>query len=311
MRRILLFTVAIVAVAVSLNAQETDSQAAPIPATVRERLTGLLPEPAPAAAKPTSEREFYSTDLYKYIDGAADAFLGFNLAAMVHQEYKAKDADVTVDIYDMGTSLDAFGMYAAERSPSYHFVPVGAEGYVGDFMLNFFQGEFYVKLAAFSDSGGAGPDLVPWAQAISARIGSDKSLPPALAILPTENRVAKSEKFVNKAPLGHDFLSPAMEATYSIEGKPVQLLISKASDAVAATERVNQLRDYFRKSGKIDPAPDVVPGGFRGSNPYDGEIVFFARGTHAILCINPPASPEPFLKEVLDHLASPKVDAEF
>jgi hypothetical protein len=296
-----------------LNAENSAAEAAPapIPANVRDRLAGLLPGLTSSEVKPASERKFYSTDLYEYIDGAADAFLGFNLVAMVHQDYKEQGADITVDIYDMGAPLNAFGMYAAERSPNYQFLPVGAEGYAGDFMLNFYQGEFYVKLSAFSDNGGRGPDLMPWAQAISSRIGSDKSTPAALSILPPGNRVARSEKFVNKAPLGHEFLAPAIEATYLIEGKSVLLLISKASDAAGAIGRVNQLRDYFRKSGKVAPGSDIVPGAFRGSNQYEGEIVFFSRGAYAVLCVNPPPQPKPFLKEVLDYLANPKTNSSF
>ena len=163
MRKVLLFLLVLAMAPAFLNAQdyEGESSPAPIPAGIQERLAGLLPEPAEAGAKPASERQFYSSDLYRYIDGAADAFLRFDLVAMVHQEYKAKDADITLDIYDMGNPLNAFGMYAAERSPSYHFLSLGAEGYVSDFILNFFQGEFYVKLSAFSNDGKSAPDLVP------------------------------------------------------------------------------------------------------------------------------------------------------
>jgi hypothetical protein len=313
MQKVLLFLVIIAMTPVFLHAQDnaSESSPAPIPAGIQARLAGLLPEPAEAGAKPASERQFYSSDLYRYIDGAADAFLGFDLVAMVHQEYKAKGADITVDIYDMGKPLNAFGMYAAERSPSYHFVPLGAEGYVSDFILNFFQREFYVKLSAFSDDGKSAPDLIPWAQAISAKIGTEKSMPVALSILPEEHRVAHSEKFVNKSPLGHDFLSPAIEATYLIEGKSVVLLVSKAADAAGATERVQQLQDYFRKSGKIGPRPDILPGAFRGSNQYEGEIVFFTRGAYAILCVNLPSQPETFIKAVVDHLANPQINSSF
>jgi hypothetical protein len=313
MPKVLLLMLVVLTAPIFIRAQSDDTApvAAPIPASVQERLAGLLPAPASVGAQPSGQRQFYSSDLYRYIDGAADAFLSFDLVAMVHQEYKAQDADITVDIYDLGTSLNAFGMYAAERSPSYHFVPVGAEGYVGDFMLNFVQGGFYVKLSAFGANGGAGPDLLPWAQAISARIGADKSLPAAVAILPAANRVAKSEKYVNKSPLGHDFLAPAMEATYQIEGKPVQLVISKSANPAAAAAKVTQLRDYFGKSGKVAPGPEAIAGSFVGSNKYEGNVLFFAREKYAVLCVNPPLPAEPFLREVLDHLARPQVNSSF
>ena len=313
MQKPILFLLLIVMPLAFLIAQDDSTESPPtiIPADIQTRLAGLLPEPAQTGAKPASERQFYSEDLYRYIDGAADAFLGYGLVAMIHQEYKSKDADITVDIYDMGKPLNAFGIYAAERSPSYKFLSVGTEGYASEFALNFFQSSFYVKLSAFSNNGASVPDLMPVAQAISSRIGAEKSMPAALSILPAEHRMAKSEKFVNKAPLGHDFLAPALEASYLIEGKPVLLLISKAYDAADAAARVNQLQEYFRKSGQLGSESDLIPGGFRGSNQYDGEIVFFVRGIYAVLCVNPPPQPEAFLKEVLNHLANPQINTSF
>jgi len=287
------------------------SPPAPVPTQIKERLARLLPQLAEAGTVTAGERQFYSFDLYRYIDGAADGFLAFDMIAMVHQEYKAKVVDITVDIYDMGKPLNAFGIYSAERSPNYHFLSLGAEGYASDFILNFFQSEFYVKLSAFSNDGKSVPDLAPLAQAICAKIGGEKLLPAALSILPAKHRLAHSEKFVGKAPLGHEFLSPAIEATYLIDGKQVILLISKASDAAGAGQRADQLRDYFLKSGKVAPAPNLVPGGFRGSNQYDGEIVFFLRGDYAVLCVNPPPHPEEFLHQVLDQLSKPEVDTLF
>ena len=177
MREVFLFLLLITTPAFLQAQDDAESSPAPIPAAIQARLAGLLPEPAEAGAKPASERQFYSSDLYKYIDGAADAFLSFDLVAMSHQEYETKDADVTVDIYDMGKPLNAFGMYAAERSPNYHFLPLGVEGYVSDFILNFFQGQYYVKLSAFSNAGKSAPDLAPWAQAISAKIGERSRCP--------------------------------------------------------------------------------------------------------------------------------------
>jgi hypothetical protein len=313
MRKVLLVLYALTILTLPVSAQDISSEAPPppIPADVRARLARLLPDFAGADVKPSGERKFYSSDLFRYIDGAAEAFLGYDMVAMVHQEYRVKAADITLDIYDMGKALNAFGMYSAERSPSYHFLSVGAEGYVSDFVLNFFQGEFYVKLSAFSDDGKSAPDLVPFAQAISTRIGSEKSSPTALSILPSEHRAAKSEKFINKEPLGHEYLAPAIEATYLVDGKSVVLLISKASDAAGATEKVRQLRDDFRKSGKVEPLPGAVPGVFRGSNPYEGEMVFFSQGIYAIVCVDPPPQPMQFLKGVMDHLTKPQANLSF
>jgi hypothetical protein len=279
------------------------SAAAAIPAQAEERLARLLPEPSEVGGKRTGERKFFSADLYQYIDGAADAYLDYGLVAMVHQEYKAASAGVTLDIYDMGAPSNAFGIYAAESSPEYHFLPIGAEGYGTNEILNFFQDEFYVKLSAFSDEEKTGPVLERFAQVVSRRIGPSARMPEFLSLFPAQHLVSHSCKFVKKSPLGHSFLAPAIMAAYAWDEKQTSLVISKAPDAKAAAHRVEQLQDYFGRSGKVVPQPRLAPGAFLGLTQFEGEAVFFASGPYVILCLNPPPQPESFLKSVVERIA--------
>jgi hypothetical protein len=245
------------------------AQQAPIPAEVKTRLAALLPKGGDAA-------RFYSSDLYRYMDGGADIYLKYGLVAMAHREYKRAGVDMTVDVFDMGRPLQAFGMYSAERSPEYHFIDIGAEGYSSESTLNFLQGRYYVRLSAFGD--GAAPALDSFARAISRKIGADRSLPGLLDILPRENRVARSEKYLVQAPVGHDFLAPALTASYRFDGKATTLVISLAADAREANQRVEKLRQYYSQSG--------------------GEVIFFARGRVAVLCLHAPADAAAFLDKV-------------
>ena len=134
------------------------AQRPPIPAEVKTRLAALLPTGKNAP-------RFYSSDLYRYMDGGADIYLKYGLVAMAHREYKNAGVDMTVDVFDMGGPLQAFGIYSAERSPEYHFIPIGAEGYSSESTLNFLQGRYYVRLSAFGD--GAAPALDNFARTIS------------------------------------------------------------------------------------------------------------------------------------------------
>jgi hypothetical protein len=307
MRKIIVSLLLIVLLPMLLPAQEKagegQSPAGPIPSVVRHKLAGLLPNPKEVGTELAGRLRFYSSDLYEYIDGAADGYNSYDFVALIHQEYKSKDAEVTVDIYDMGKPLNAFGIYASERSPDYHFAAIGAEGYIDDSVLNFFQGQFYIKLSAFTEKGTAMPLLEAFAQKVSEKIGAGKSMPEVLTFFPAENLVAHSQKFLNKSPLGHDFLGPAVMASYSFGGKETSLLISKAAGAAAAKQRVDRLREYFGKSGKVAPEPDFSAGSFRGINQYEGEMVFFSSGPYAILCVAPPPQPKPFLDKVLERIA--------
>jgi hypothetical protein len=244
-------------------------QQAPVPAEVKTRLGALVPKGGDAV-------RFYSSDLYRYMDGGADLYLKYGLVALAHREYKRAGVDMTADVFDMGLPLQAFGIYSAERSPEYHFIDIGAEGYSSESTLNFLQGRYYVRLSAFGD--GAAVALDSFARAISRSIGGDRSLPALLDILPSENRVARSEKYVVEAPAGHDFLAPAMTASYRFDGKATTLVISLAADEREAEQRVEKLRQYYSGSG--------------------GDAIFFARGRLAVLCLHAPADAAAFLDKV-------------
>jgi hypothetical protein len=290
---------------------EEGSAPAVIPAAAKEKLARLLPEPSEVGAARTGEQRFFSSDLYQYTDGAADAYLDYGLVSMVHQEYKSSSTDFTLDIYDMGAASNAFGIYAAESSPDYHFLPIGAEGYGTDEILNFFQDEFYVKLSGFSDNEEAGPLLERFARVVSQRIGPSATMPEFLSLFPAEHLVSHSYRYVKKAPLGHDFLAPAIMASYAFGEKRTSLIITKAPDAKGAAQKVEQLRDYFGRSGKVAPQQGLAPGAFAGSNKFEGEGVFFASGSYAILCTNPPTNPEAFLKSVVERVAEKGVGVSF
>jgi len=282
---------------------EEGSAPAVIPAAAMGKLARLLPEPSEVGAARTGEQKFFGSDLYKYTDGAADAYLDYGLVAMVHQEYKSSSADFTLDIYDMGAPSNAFGIYAAESSPDYHFLPIGAEGYGTNEILNFFQDEFYVKLSGFSNKENAGPLLERFSRAVSRRIGPSAPMPEFLSLFPAQHLVSHSCKYAKKSPLGHDFLAPAIMAAYAFGEKQTSLIISKAPDAKGAAQKVGQLQDYFGRSGKVASQPGLAPGAFTGSNEFEGEAVFFASGSYAVLCINPPPNPEAFLKAVMERIA--------
>ena len=138
--------------------QQSGSPSPTVPPATQESLLKLLPDRAKFAAT-TSTRRFYAADLYEYIDGEAAGYHAYDFVALLNQAYKVQDADVTVDIYDMGAPTNAFGVYAAECSPENHFVEIGAEGYLGDSALNFWQGRYYVKLSGSDPKGNLDPVL--------------------------------------------------------------------------------------------------------------------------------------------------------
>ena len=266
-----------------------------------EEILKLIPEPPPAGAVAQAAASFYDPDnLYRYMDGGADIFVLYGMRTLLHQEFRAKAVDVTVDIFDMGSSDTAFGMYAAERSPNYRFVKIGAEGYKDEGVLNFLEDRYYVKLAGF----GAGADTVldAFAQSISARIGATPALPALLARLPLENRKPHSERYIPKDPLGHPFLGPAYVVAYASGDQEIELLVTLAQNETDARERLEQLAEHFRKTGKCEAAPELGKDAIRASNSFEGNVIARTKGRYLVLVVNPATAGERLLKETADGL---------
>jgi len=262
---------------------------ASLPAEVEARLRQLLPFTENTKDCP----RFYSSDLYRYIDGGAQAFETYDMVAMVHCRHQAGGVETIVDIYDMGELLNAFGVYSSERAPDQRFLDIGAEANATDFTLNFFQGRYYVKLSAFGETTGGGASMESLAKVIEQRIGAGKTMPAGLSLLPRDGLTPHSEKYVKRAPLGHQFLGAAYMGSYGT----ALLALAEASSAAQAKEWAELLARHFRDTGKVAPWP-MAPGAWRGWNDFEGEWLFLPRGCYTVILTSPPARPEALLENL-------------
>jgi hypothetical protein len=268
---------------------------------VQEQLLNLIPAPLPAQAVPIDAATFYLPEtLYQYMDGGADIYVLYEFQTLLHQEFRAKAVDVTVDVFDMGVPDNAFGMYASERSPSYEFIAIGAEGYRNQGILNFLQGSYYVKLAAFGE--GADAVLDQFARALAAKIGGKAEFPALLRQLPQTSRKPHSEQYLLKDPLGLSFLGPAYVASYDTGRKESTLLVSVAANAAEAQERMKRLVEHFTKSGKCDAAPELGEGAIRASNSFEGDAVARTKGQYLVVYFGPAGGSDEVFKDALQHL---------
>lgn len=270
-----------------VSAQSSDS--------AQKQLLSFVSAPLPGKASPEDAPAYYKPDsLYQYIDGAADVYLLYDFRLLLHQNFRSGSAEVTADIYDMGKPEDAFGIYAAERSARYKFLPIGIEGYSGKGVLNFVQDRYYVKLTAISGSGDGLLD--PLCRTISQRIGGKKTPPALLLKLPVANRVPHSEQYVRKDPLGHAFLAPAYLTTYKWGTKEGKLIVSVGADAAGAKLRLQQLANHFKQTGESKAAPELGEGGIRGKNSFEGTVIARTQGRYLVAVLNPPVNGEEILK---------------
>jgi hypothetical protein len=219
--------------------------------------------------------------LFEYIDGAAENYLSYGFRELIVGNYKKREAAaaLTVEVYDMGDELRAYGVYSSERYPESRFLKVGGQGYWEDGTLNFTSGRFYVKLLCFDCGRDGEAELTAVARQIEKKTQGSGLLPPLLRLFPADGLVQNSEKFILQNVLGYGFLHHGYVANYQAEGQEFDLVIIEGSDASDAENMLNRYLDAHREDapGTRPPGPE-----FHIRDRYSGNI-FLARSGNLIL----------------------------
>ena len=94
---------------------------------------------------------YTAKDLSGYIDGGAELYISYNFQNALSIKY-SKDADneITVDIFDMASSYDAFGVFAHTRETIDARVGQGSEYASG--LLTFWKDRYYVSILAYPET---------------------------------------------------------------------------------------------------------------------------------------------------------------
>jgi hypothetical protein len=99
-------------------------------------------------------RNFNSRTLFEYMNGAAELYLAYGFQSLdVYQFEKPGQPSLTIEIYAMGSSADAYGVFSFERQDEDAGIGQGSE--FGGGMLRFWKGQYFVSI--FGE--GEGPEL--------------------------------------------------------------------------------------------------------------------------------------------------------
>lgn len=173
--------------------------------------------PEIAGWEPAGEIQVFDSEtLYDYINGAADAYLSYGFEQLRVRDMESGDLVVTVSIYDMGTPLNAFGIYRTEVPASEGALDVGAEARLAPpYQAFLLKDRYYAKIDAlegdFSET--AAETLV---RSLAEALPGDDGFPPVLDILPEEGRVTGSVAFTKEGLLGLSELKECVHATYEV-----------------------------------------------------------------------------------------------
>ena len=145
------------------------------------------------------------TTLFDYLDGGAEVYLAFGYREVLVRKFadEAKN-EINLDIYDMGTSAEAFGMFSCDRQDPE--AGLGQESEYGLGLLRFYQGRYFVSITVSGDEAKAEAAILELGRKIAPKLGPAGPLPELLKLLPAAGlKKSRTSYFHNAVHLSNRY----------------------------------------------------------------------------------------------------------
>ncbi|GEM_PF-169026 len=224
----------------------------------------ILPE-LKGFKKITNYPVFVPDNLWDFINGAADTYLALGFVDLHVAEYKKGKDVIKLEVYRHSDPVNAFGIYASERSPTYSYFDIGAQGYKVEGVINFFTGNYYVKLRTYSEKPKTIQALETLASRVESMLAGEKKMPEVLSLFPGEGKKINEETYINESVLGYSYLNRAFRANYQTGNDNFSIYLLKSPSAELT---VNSAKRYLSSAG-MEPIEGesryVVDDGYNGT----------------------------------------------
>ncbi len=214
------------------------------------------------------EDKTYDPDtIFGYIDGAGEVYRSYNMRSLFARRYEKPDAPaLVVDLFDMGTSADAFGVFTHDLDGEDAATGQGST-YKGG-LLSFWKGRYFASVYAEGETPGTKRAVFALSAAIDRAIETLGEKPALVRGLPAEGLDPRSVRYFHNYSvlnyhffvadaniLGLDQSTEAALASYGTgPGKAVLLVIRYPDEG-----RASSGFDGFRKAYIPEaPEPSIV-----------------------------------------------------
>jgi len=236
-----------------------------IKAQTPDQLKNWLPDIAGWAV--TEEVEVFNPDnLFDRINGAAPLFIENNFREMTSLEYTKGEDYITIQAYRHATPEDAFGMYAAERTPELTNYPIGGEAQGDAASFFFFAGDMYIKMWSSFESDD-NEILQQIAKGLADKIDPNAGYPAVFKMFPADGKKEYTEGYITSNYIGHEFLKNVFIAQYEKNGKPFQLFVIDTKTPGEAKDILEKYYKFARQEAEPKEGAQVIKDRYNGDIP--------------------------------------------
>ena len=156
--------------------------------------------------KASGEDAVYDREtLFDYMNGGAELYLAYDFKSVFVRRFAGPDEnEIVLDIYDMGSSEEAFGIFSLDREDEE--ADIGQGSTYGFGLLRFWKDRYFVSINALGDEQAAEPAILELGKAVAALIKQEGTLPALLSSLPGKNlKKEKTSYFHSNISLNNRF----------------------------------------------------------------------------------------------------------
>jgi hypothetical protein len=122
---------------------------------------------------------------FRYMDGAAELYRSYDFKLLMVRRYlKAGHPSLLVELFDMGSSEDAFGIFSYQIEEEEVGISQGSD--YGGGLLRFWKGNYFANVFAERETPATRKDILMLGEAIAKNIKKEGSKPKLIQFLPEE-----------------------------------------------------------------------------------------------------------------------------
>lgn len=144
-----------------------------------------------------SDGKYYTYDpqtIFDYINGAGEIYRTYNFRLLLVGRYeKQAQPSLTVDLFDMGSTEDAFGIFSFEREAT--SANIGHDSDYAAGMLRFWKGRYFVTITAEKETPETKEAVLSLGKRIAGAIPEAGQYPDLLQFLPQKGLLLKKLLF--------------------------------------------------------------------------------------------------------------------
>jgi hypothetical protein len=157
-------------------------------ARLPKQLKGWTAEP--------KDRLYDEETIYSYIDGGAELYKAYNMRQCLSRRYTtSKGPSIILDIFDMGTSDDAFGVFTHDTDGK--AIDIGQDAHYRSGWLSFWKHRYFVSIYMEEETVAAEKAVKTLGRKVAARIAKKGFRPRILQKLPSEGLVSGSIRYLH------------------------------------------------------------------------------------------------------------------